>query len=375
MRKSVSFLVLVLFFAVPLEAQGPLSDLATLKSAVSQRASSADVTGGNDDFLQVKAGATAVLADLRGPGAIKHIWITIDSPSPFHLRELVLRMYWDGEEEPSVESPLGDFFGTGLEFEDVPGGHRGQRYNSWWSLPITVQHKAMNCYFEMPFGPAARVTVTNDGAQDVSHFYYHIDYEQYPEESAVANKGRFHAQWRREITKAIPDKVSGGKNLDGKYNYMFMDATGRGHYVGVILSIQGHSTGWWGEGDDMFFIDGATSPPSINGTGLEDYFGNAWMFQREFNYPFIGYSLQGNKDWTGTHTMYRFHIQDPIYFQKSLRAGIEHGHANHRADEYSSVAFWYQTEPHKGFDPLPPVERRLPTPFWKIDVLKENLPN
>ena len=375
MRNCVSLLVLAFCFAVALEAQGPLTDLATLKSAVSRRASSADVTGGNADFLRIKAGATAVLADLRGPGAIKHIWITINSDSPFHLRELVLRMYWDGEKDPSVESPIGDFFGTGFEFEDIPGGHRGQRYNSWWSLPITVQHKAMNCYFEMPFGRSARVTATNDGSQDVSNFYYHIDYEQYPDESAVTNKGRFHAQWRHEITKAIPDDLSGGRNLDGKSNYTFMETSGRGQYVGVTLNIQGHSTGWWGEGDDMFFIDGATSPASINGTGLEDYFGNAWMFQREFNYPFIGYSLQGNRDWTGAHTMYRFHVQDPVYFQKSLRAGIEHGHANHRADDYSSVAFWYQTEPHKEFDPFPPVDRRLPTPFWKIDVLKENLPN
>jgi hypothetical protein len=154
-----------------------------------------------------------------------------------------------------------------------------------------------------------------------------------------------------------------------------MNAEGRGQYVGTILSIQGYSTGWWGEGDDMFFIDGQKSPPSINGTGLEDYFGNAWMFQTPFSYPFIGYTLQGNRDWTGWHTMYRFHIQDPIYFKKSLRATIEHGHANHRSDEYTSVAFWYQTEPHKPFGPFPDLEHRLPNPYWKIEVLKGYLPN
>lgn len=113
---------------------------------------------------------------------------------------------------------------------------------------------------------------------------------------------------------------------------------------------------------------------SIHGTGMEDYFNNAWMFQGEFNYPFIGYSQQGNRGWTGSHTMYRRHVQDPIYFSKSIRA-IEHGHANDREDEYTSVAFWYQTEPHSRLMPLPPIEGRIPTAFWRIEKLNQNLPN
>jgi hypothetical protein len=369
--------LLALLFALTSQAQdnGPLSGLPVLRNAESRRISSWDRTGGNADFLTIAGKGAATLAEIKGSGAIKHLWFTIASPSPYHLRELVLRMYWDGERQPSVETPIGDFFGTGHEFEDIPGGHRGLRYTSWSSLPITVQHKALNCYFEMPFGRGARVTITNDGSTPVEAFYYHIDYEAYPDENVTANKGRFHAQWRRELTKSVDDSTSGGKNLDGRYNYEFMNAEGRGQYVGVILSIQGHSTGWWGEGDDMFFIDGQKSPPSINGTGLEDYFGNAWMFQKEFSYPFIGYTLQGNRDWTGWHTMYRFHIQDPIYFKKSLRATIEHGHANHRSDDYSSVAFWYQTEPHKPFDPFPPLEKRLPNPFWRIELLNKYPPN
>ena len=108
----------------------------------------------------------------------------------------------------------------------------------------------------------------------------------------------------------------------------------------------------------MFFIDGAEGRTSINGTGMEDYFGSGWMFREEYNYPFIGYSHQGNKDWTGTHVMYRFHIADPIYFNRSIIAGIEHGHANQRQDGYTSVAFWYQTEPHEKLDPLPPLTRQ-----------------
>jgi len=357
------------------QQSGPLGELANLSDAVTGRASSADRSGGNDDWVEVKAKSTATLAELKGAGSIKHVWFTINSPSPFHLRELVLRMYWDGETEPSVEVPIGDFFGTGFEYEDIPGGHRGQKYQSWVSLPITVQDRAMNCYFEMPFGSGARITITNDGTQVVPNLYFHIDYQQYPDARRVADKGRFHAQWKHELTRAVLESESGGKNVDGKNNYVFMDAKGKGQYVGTILNVFGLSTGWWGEGDDMFFIDGETVRATINGTGMEDYFNNAWMFQKEFSYPFIGYSQQGNRDWTGSHTMYRFHIEDPIYFQKSVRATIEHGHANDREDDYTSVAFWYQTEPHQKLYPLPPVSERLPNAFWKIQKLKKNVPN
>jgi hypothetical protein len=368
--------VLVCLSALAIGQQnGPLDGVPNLSDAVSKRASSADRSGGNADWVEVKANSTVTLADIHGAGSIRHIWFTINSPSPFHLRELVLRMYWDGETEPSVEVPIGDFFGTGFEYEDVPGGHRGQKYQSWWSLPITVQDRAMNCYFEMPFGNGARVTLTNDGGQDVPNLYFHIDYQEFSNAQLVSNKGRFHAQWRRQVTRAIPESESGGKNVDGKNNYVFMEAKGKGQYVGTILNVFGLSTGWWGEGDDMFFVDGETARATINGTGMEDYFNNAWMFQKEFNYPFIGYSQQGNRDWTGSHTMYRFHIQDPVYFQKSLRATIEHGHANDREDVYTSVAFWYQTEPHQKLLPLPPVNERLPNAFWKIQPLEHNLPN
>ena len=354
---------------------GPLDGLANLSDAISQRASSADLSGGNADWVEVKAGSTVTLANIEGSGSIRHLWFTINSPSPFHLRELVLRIYWDGEEDPSVEVPLGDFFGTGFEYEDVPGGHRGQKYQSWWSLPITVQDRALNCYFDMPFGKGARVTLTNDGLQAVPNLYFHIDYQKFRNPAVAATKGRFHAQWRHEVTRAVPESESSGKNRDGKNNYVLLEAQGQGQYVGTILNIFGRSTGWWGEGDDMFFVDGEKARATIQGTGLEDYFNNAWMFQKEFNYPFIGYAQQGNRDWTGSHTMYRFHIQDPIYFHSSLRATIEHGHANSREDEYTSVAFWYQTEPHGKLSSLPPVQERLPTSFWKVQKLPRNLPN
>ena len=371
------FLLAFLSFAILAVARqhGPLDGLSNLSDAKSRRASSADPTGGNADWVKVKAKSAVTLAEIQGAGSIRHIWFTINSPSPFHLRELVLRMYWDGETDPSVEVPIGDFFGTGFEYEDLPGGHRGQKYQSWQSLPLTVQDRAMICYFEMPFAKDARITISNDGSEDVPNLYFHIDYQQFGSANSVAGKGRFHAQWRLEVTKAVPESESGGKNIDGRNNYTFMEAMGKGQYLGTILNVFGLSTGWWGEGDDMFFIDGDTSHATINGTGMEDYFNNAWMFQGVFNYPFIGYSQQGNRDWTGSHTMYRFHIQDPIYFQTSLRATIEHGHANDRSDEYTSVAFWYQTEPHRKLMPLPPAGERLPTTYWKIEKLDRNLPN
>ena len=374
MSRTISFLLCLSALAFG-QQNSPLDGLANLSNAVSKRASSADRSGGNEDWIAVKAGSTATLADIKGAGSIRHIWFTINSPSPFHLRELVLRMYWDGEADPSVEVPIGDFFGTGFEYEDVPGGHLGQKYQSWVSLPITVQDRAMNCYFAMPFGNGARITLSNDGTQDVPNVYFHIDYQEYADTRRVAAEGRFHAQWRHEQTRAVPESESRGKNVDGKNNYVFMEARGKGQYVGTILNVFGLSTGWWGEGDDMFFIDGDAARATINGTGMEDYFNNAWMFQKEFNYPFVGYSQQGNRDWTGSHAMYRFHIEDPIYFQTSLRATIEHGHADDRADDYTSVAFWYQTEPHQKLSPLPPVNERMPNAFWKIQKLDKNFPN
>ncbi len=189
----------------------PLDGLANLSDAVSRRASSFDRSGGNEDWVEVKAKSTVTLAQIQGAGSIRHIWFTINSPSPFHLREIVLRMYWDGEIDPSVEVPIGDFFGTGFEYEDIAGGHRGQKYQSWWSLPITMQDRAMNCYFEMPFAKGARITVSNDGTEDVPNLYYHVDYQEYRDGRTVADKGRLHAQWRHERTRAVPESESGGR--------------------------------------------------------------------------------------------------------------------------------------------------------------------
>jgi len=338
---------------------GGLRNLANLREGVKRmRISSYDRTGGNRDYLQnIEAGKKAVLAEIQGTGTITHIWVTIASQERYHLRRIVLRAYWDGESEPSIEAPIGDFFGLGY----------GEPYY-WASAPLAVADRALNCFFPMPFSRGARIEIENQGEQPIRSFYYYVDYESYAPGSAAARaaagQGRFHAWWNRELTKASDGKP----NPDGKNNYLIMDTTGRGHYVGVVMHIQGLATGWWGEGDDMMYIDGDAMPTMI-GTGLEDYFCGAWNFNllnHEYNFPYFGYSRKGNAhpDYTGRHTMYRFHIEDPVTFDKSLRVTIEHGQANDRGDDYSSVGYWYQTEPHKKFPALPPVADRLPIDRW-----------
>lgn len=345
--------------AAPAASLGGLRDLPNLREGVKRgRASSYDRTGGNHDYLSnIGPGQKATLADISSAGTITHIWVTISSPENYHLRRIVLRAYWDGETDPSIEAPIGDFFGLGF----------GEPHY-WASAPLAVADRAMNCFFPMPFSRGARIEIENQGEKPIGAFYYYVDYETYAPGSALAKategQGRFHAWWHRELTKA----TDGAPNVDGKHNYLIMEAKGRGHYVGVVLHIQALSTGWWGEGDDMMTIDG-DSRPTLNGTGLEDYFAGAWNFNllnREYNFPYFGYSRKGNAhpDYTGRHSMYRFHLEDPVTFDQSIRVSIEHGTNNNRGDDYSSVAYWYQTEPHLKFPPLPPVAERLPIDHW-----------
>jgi len=334
-----------------------LHRLPYLRNCRSKRISSYDRTGGNADGLQydpIKPGERRVLADIEGAGCIRHIWVTIACSDRHFLRKLVLRMYWDGEENPSVETPIGDFFGMGHCIT-----------TNFVSLPITAaprDGRGFNCYFPMPYAERALIEVENQCEVNVDAFYYYIDYEEY--EKLPEDVGRFHAWWNRECpTKAMQTD----KNITGDENYLILDAEGQGHYVGVIYNVHGLQPGWWGEGDDMIFIDGEKWPPSLHGTGTEDYFCGAWCFQEKYNSPYHGLIHIGHPDWTGKYTMYRFHIEDPVVFHKSIRVTIEHGHANDRSDDISSVAFWYQREPHKKFPPLPPVEARLPIENYRIN--------
>lgn len=329
------------------EMSGSLANLTEPHDYIQKRVSSYDRSGGNADYREISPGQTFTLLDEDGPGVITHVWITIASREQYHLKKLVLRMYWDGESIPSVEAPIGDFFGLGLG-----------DYFLYQSTPLSVGgDKALNSFFPMPFPRHARLTVTNEGDRKVDAFYFNIDYRSYSK-ALAADTLYFHAQYRQGTPNTAIK--SDGKNLKGEDNYVWMTATGRGHFAGVTMSVLENADGWWGEGDDMFFVDGETLP-SINGTGTEDYFLGAWDFGgKSFAYGSFGAPVVGQERAGARWSVYRFHLDSPIPFTKSLRATIEHGHANDRADNYYSVAYWYQTEPHAAFPPLPPVEARLP---------------
>jgi len=363
LRACLKFLLPVFgcVLSQPLLAQTQLSpkiDVTQQQDYVLKRVSSADPSGANADFRQVDPGGVLTLLDANGPGMLTHIWITVASPEAEHLKKLVLRIYWDQETTPSVEAPLGDFFGLGLG-----------EYHRWESELLSVgSDKALNSFFLMPFQKHARITVSNEGHQKVDAFYFNLDYRAYSE-PLPGGTLYFHAQfrqgqpnhgWTSDWQKNSDPRVDRKTNLDGKENYLWLDAAGRGHFVGVTMSVLQNQDGWWGEGDDMFFIDGEARP-SIAGTGSEDYFLGAWDFGgHPFFYRLYGAPVVGEERAGGKSSVYRFHLDSPIPFTKSLRATIEHGHANHRSDNYYSVAYWYQTEPHAPFPVLPSVDQRIP---------------
>ena len=333
-------------------------DLTRQQTYTPHRASSSDPTGANADARIVAPGATLAVLDADGPGTISHVWFTIADNESYHLKRIVLRMYWDGETTPSVETPVGDFFGLGLG-----------AYYSWQSEMLSVGSvKALNSFFPMPFRRHARITITNEGEQPIRALYYNIDYRTYSHPLPPGTL-YFHAQYRQAQpnhgwtndwkTNGDPS-VNNKPNLSGKDNYVWMEAKGHGQYVGVTMSVLQNQDQWWGEGDDMFFIDGAKMP-SIAGTGSEDYFLGAWDFGgKPFSYALYGAPVLGAELAGARASVYRFHFDSPIPFSTSFKATIEHGHANARSDNYYSVAYWYQAEPHEPFPPLPPVDQRLP---------------
>jgi hypothetical protein len=344
-----------------------LSGLPFLRDARRGRASSYDKTGGNADFWLLQPGETRTLAQIEGAGAVRHIWMTLASREDAFPRRSVLRMYWDGSLTPCVEAPTGDFFGIGHGIT-----------KEFWSLPLTMSPRdgrGFNCYFPMPFAEGARIDLTNDGERRLVAYFY-VDYETY--DRPLENAACFHAQWRRQNptdgwgddARPFADnpeylrEVFVTPNLTGEGNYVILEASGRGHYVGCSLNIDcfaRQKNDWYGEGDDMIYIDGDSSP-TLHGTGTEDYFNTAWSPQEEFCSPYHGLPLTSNEGWPygGKHSMYRFHIEDPVHFHESIRVTIEHGHANEGSHDYSSTAYWYQTEPHAPFPALPLVAERLP---------------
>lgn len=343
----------------------PLGGLPYLRDCTTRRVSSWDRTGGNKDCWQVEPGKELSLLDINVAGCIKHIWITTECGAVHYLRKVVLRMFWDHEETPSVEVPLGDFFGV---------GHA--RTVNFTSLPLNMSPqdgRSFNCFFPMPFSAGARILVQNECEHHPLTIYFHIDYEIY--DQLPEPIGRFHAQWRREnpcggISDAgmsNNEYIDGGFNLSAEGNYVILEARGRGHYVGCSFNVHNlrftDEDNWYGSGDDMIFVDGELFPPSLHGTGTEDYFCAAYCPTQAYCAPYHGLPLAGGSNWSGQISLYRFHIEDPICFQKSILVTIEHGHANRRSDDLSSTAYWYQTEPHAPFPPLLDVRARLPRPM------------
>ena len=321
---------------------------------------------GSPCIKEIKPGETKVLADITGTGVIRHIWLTVtDQISPanrFVLRDLVFRMYWDNEETPSVECPLGDFFCCGF----------GKTYYVNSALITVLPRNGMNCYFSMPFKSHAKITVENQNEESIPSFFYQIDYCLYDE--LPENTGYFHAQWRR---KKITEKGQDYIILDG--------VKGRGKYIGTFLALSTLERYWWGEGEVKFYLDGDKEYPTICGTGTEDYFGGAWSFARclgekmeeqTYSTLYLGYPFYSrddtdiqndyhNADCPPMRAFYRFHLPDPIMFQEDIRVTLQqigscHAGIFERQDDVATVAYWYQTEPHQEFRPLPSAQERWP---------------
>ncbi len=288
--------------------------------------------------ITLKNKSVTTLMDVDGPATITHIWITVDSK---FYRDIIVRMYWDNEDIPSVEVPLGDFFLCGFSARQKVV-----------AIPINVNPSGgMNCYFPMPFRKHAKITVENRNPQDIGGFFYAISYEL---GEVLADEAYFHAFFNR--TNPLPYGE----------DYVIVDGIkGKGHYVGTFMGWQQNSSGWWGEGEFKAFIDGDTDFPTYCGTGTEDYFGGAWCFSESYSAPFLGYqdisadkakreqNLLGDR-----HAMYRFHIMDPIRFESDLRVTMQaigwrsEGRYLPLQDDLCSVAYWYQAEPHVKFPEL-----------------------
>jgi hypothetical protein len=319
----------------------------------SLKQSSFDRTGGNSDRWPVAPGGVQEVFNATGAGVITHIWFTIAARSGEHLKELVLRGYWDGSPKPSVEVPIGDFFGLNL------GSY--QIYQSQYLA--CSPGRSLNCYFAMPYRQSARFTVTNEGAQEVNSLYSNIDYISVPR--LPDDIVYFHAQYRQSAP-CVPSTGEEAKlNPSGRRNHVYMEARGRGHLMGVTLGVVQNANGWWGEGDEMIFVDDETKP-IIVGTGSEDYFLGSWNFGGRdgavpFSHSMYGAPIIVNPERVGgRYCCYRWHGDNPVTFEKYLKHTMEHGHGNDRGDNFFSAAYWYQTAPFTDFPPLPPVAERVP---------------
>lgn len=341
----------------------------------SKRVSSYDKSGGNNDSIRLEPGETITIADIKGPGIISHIWMTSfgkwgpDDERDFDsltLRKMLIKMFWDNEAEPSVCCPLGDFFNLG---HARAYSHQSVFFSSTCNAAIEGMESprvAMNSWIPMPFRKNAKIVLVNEQDKPAITYFY-IDYQEH--DSLDKDILYLHACWTR-IFRNNPIKSENGKNLSDKDNYTVLEAEGSGTYVGMNMSIDNIETGWWGEGDDMIFVDRDKPdewPPDLHGTGTEDYLCHAWGMQKQAHLycgqPWSEVNDESNgHHFNGKVCVYRFHGVDPIPFERNIRVSIEHGHANDRGDDWASTAYWYQTEPHKEFKPMLPVGDRIPGP-------------
>lgn len=347
-----------------------LNNIATIRNRKAGRSSSWDKTGRNADLWIIPPGETVTLADISGPAQITHIWMTqLD-----HYRECLLKITYDDAPFPSVLVPLGDFFCLGHSMVN-------SFQSALFSASTFFDHQfnkpcALNCYAPMPFARRARVELINEGDTPQRQYFY-VDYETL--EEFAPDTGYFHAEFRRanpfqgwgpEVPVNTP--AADVPNLERQAwdnNYVLLETQGRGHYIGCNLSVTNFTRNWWGEGDDMIWVDGYKWPPDLHGTGSEDYLGHAGGMQKDtslyngssiyegFTIPTPQIELwRGN---SGYQTSYVFHLTNPVYFQKEIKVTIEIGHANHLCNEISSVAYWYAEQPSPAAA-VPPVSQRLP---------------
>lgn len=312
--------------------------------------------------MPLKKGEIFTFADIEGPAVIRSFWITVPDKTvfgPFVLRDLIFRIYWDNEKKPSVEVPLGDFFCNGFGRRAILN-----------SLPIVVNpYGGFNCFFPMPFKNRAVLTIENQHPGDLSCFFYQVNFSLL--DNLEIDAGYFHAQWRRQNPTKKKVDYTIAENISGK-----------GHYVGTFLTITSLKPNWWGEGEIKFYIDDDKDYPTICGTGTEDYFGGAWCFCPTSEYgdekvtlystPFMGYHYNSRldkleKSSLPIHGLYRWHILDPVRFSKKIGVTLQQiGGRNtarnyfERSDDVSSVAYWYQGEPHNPFPELPDFKDRWP---------------
>jgi hypothetical protein len=347
-----------------------------------RRVSSWDVTGGNEDFWRIQSGESRVLAAIDGPGIITHIWSCFIAP----WRDLLLQFTWDDASSPSINVPFGDFFGLG---HGLVNSYQSFLFSTSTNFKNTFNNWcAHNCYVPMPFKKSARIVLVNQSPVEFGMWFY-VDYETVPLKD-VSGAGYFQAEFHRELPfggwgHEIPvnspevDEVTNTAEIAWKNNHVILETRGKGQYIGCNLSVTnlrssvfkdygqpGYS--WWGEGDDMIWVDGYKWPPDLHGTGSEDYF-NHGLGMQPVTFLRTGSSLY-EFETGGYQTCYVHHLDNPVRFTKEIKVTIEIGHANHLANEVSSVAYWYATEPVTVANP-PPVEKRRAVPkkegVWFVD--------